>query len=940
MKYTPLELALTGKQKKHLEQLYNTCQSGGIDSAGWVSLVRDKLGLVGETITVDDLQGWFYKVACAASRVQFDGFQQCFALLALHDNAEIPDPTMAVTALLSKISEDHSEKPKVSLEVAQQIAATRAANYEAQLARRAAEDQALESEDPEEARLAEERAAEQAYLRAKARVLAKREQEEAAAQQQAEQAELAVEQAEQQELRKAQLQQQWKLKALERAREKQLQLAAEEQAAREEEARLLAEKDAKNAALTAEGLAKARERVRLAQLAREQQAKSQENDEAALQKASEELKRQEEKEAKAQAGHLAAVKRAAEAKEAKARAEQEAHEKAEREAAERALRYAELGEKGASEAAERVESRKAPELVVDADAVEILRKPFEKWAVKGKLHKSNFVEYITKTAPILDRHLLGLRDLDLIFSTAATKGVKGLEFENFYKAMSLVALKRFPEKGNPDPTDALERLLAATYRKNDPALVAQKKAELAALKREYDQAQLKIAQGEALVEERKRRAEAQRLAEEKEAKEQRLLEQAENIREARAAAERNRIARERREAEEREQAKIAEEERKAQMIEDIAERNARIAELQRTAQERAKQRLRERQQQEKEEAERAAQEKALRDAKNEAARIEGAKKTSERLAEHNKSEVMLSIADSSKLKVLFGRFKLNPKGLTRGDWLNVCGTMNLINDDDPSLKKAEFEQIYERVWRSGPAIDFAAFCKALSLVAQRINGEEDATTSLKLLMKDILNLDYVEEPEEVELEPSPEETAAQLEARKQEEVLRAQKRRAAREKREAEALARVQAEEAAEAERREQAKIDQVAKLAEARKKAAARIAASKLDTQFVVSSEDRENLEVLYNNYAINVKLGMKRNDWLNLVSSTQIEDDTTIFRNDTEAIFDEVRANKAAGCTFEEFIRAFAMLGERKFPPADGKSNEGSLSRALVKLLKFVME
>jgi len=43
------------------------------------------------------------------------------------------------------------------------------------------------------------------------------------------------------------------------------------------------------------------------------------------------------------------------------------------------------------------------------------------------------------------------------------------------------------------------------------------------------------------------------------------------------------------------------------------------------------------------------------------------------------------------------------------------------------------------------------------LVAQRINGEEDATTSLKLLMKDILNLDYVEEPEVV-IEASPEET--------------------------------------------------------------------------------------------------------------------------------------------------------------------------------------
>lgn len=941
MKYNALPLGLTGKQKKSLEQLYNTVQSGGIDSQGWVSVISE-LGLVGEKITVADLQGWFYRVSCAAARIQFEGFLQCVALLSLHEFAEdTEDPTLAITFLLSRIMEDGSEKgPNVSLEAAQNIAANRASNYEAQLAKRAAEDQAgVESEDPEERRIAEEKAAEQAYLRAKARVLAKREQDEAAALQQAEEAELAVEQAEQQELRKAQLQQQWKLKALERSREKQAQLQAEEQAAREEEERLLAEKDAKNAALTAEGLAKAKERVRLAKLAREQQAASQENDEAALEKAEQELKRQEEKEAKAQAGQLAAVKRAAEAAEAKVRAQQEAKERAEREQAERAARSAEAGEKGAAEAAERVESNKVPQLMIDEDAVATLQKPFDKWAVKGKLHKANFVEFITKTAPILDRHLLSLRDLDVIFSSASTKGVKGMEFPNFYKAMSMVALKRFPEKGNPDPTDALERLLAATFRKNDPELIAQKKAELAAIKREYDQAQMRIAQGEALVEERKRRAELQKQAEEKAAKEERLREQAENIKEARATAERNRIAKERREAEEREQAKIAEEERKAQMIEDMAERNARIAELQKTAQERAKQRLREKTQRDKEEAEIAAKEKAERDAKNEAARIAGAKKTSERLAEHNKNEVLLSSHDSAKLKVLFEHYKLNPKGMTRSDWLNVCGSLSLLNEEDPNFKKSEFEQIYERVWRSGPGIEFPAFAKALSLVAQRMNGEEDATTSLKMLMGDILR-DEPHEEAEVEVEPTAEETAAELEARKREEALRAQRRREAREKREAEALARVQAEEAAEAEKREQAKVDQVAKLAEARKKAASRLAAAKKDNAFVVEPEARENLEVLYSHYAINVKLGMKRNDWLNLVTTLGIEDDTTIFRNDSEAIFDEVRANKALGCTLEEFIRAFAMMGERRYPPADGKSTEASLSAALALLLKSVME
>src|SRR5690348_5895534 len=59
---------------------------------------------------------------------------------------------------------------------------------------------------------------------------------------------------------------------------------------------------------------------------------------------------------------------------------------------------------GAAEASERVENAKMPQLLVDEDAKAILQKPFDKWAVKGKLHKAHFVEYISKTHPLLDRH--------------------------------------------------------------------------------------------------------------------------------------------------------------------------------------------------------------------------------------------------------------------------------------------------------------------------------------------------------------------------------------------------------------------------------------------------------------------------------------------------------------------------------------------------------
>lgn len=133
----------------------------------------------------------------------------------------------------------------------------------------------------------------------------------------------------------------------------------------------------------------------------------------------------------------------------------------------------------------------------------------------------------------------------------------------------------------------------------------------------------------------------------------------------------------------------------------------------------------------------------------------------------------------------------------------------------------------------------------------------------------------------------------------------------------------------------------------------------------------DRENLQILFQHYAINDKLGLSRPAWISMVTSLGIEDDEIVCRNDTEAVFDEVRARKVCsrfdhstahfsassslsveralqstligstqavpGINFEEFLKAFAMLSEIRFTPPDGVQVSSNAPRFLLQLLTF---
>ena len=225
-------------------------------------------------------------------------------------------------------------------------------------------------------------------------------------------------------------------------------------------------------------------------------------------------------------------------------------------------------------------------------------------------------------------------------------------------------------------------------------------------------------------------------------------------------------------------------------------------------------------------------------------------------------------------------------------------------------------------------------------MAQRINGEEDATKSLKMLL-----LDVMAEPEErggdggAESEDE-EETAEEKRVRLTSERERTRKKQEQKEKREAEANARAEADFAVEEEARLAGESERAMKAEEARRRAVGRLSKIKAD-KFSLTPDQTENLRLLFQHYAINPALGLKRNSWIELMTSLGVEDDLTVWRSDTSAAFEAVRINKASsGLSLEEFTRGFAMLSERRFPPEDGKSTERTLAEALTRMLSMCME
>merc|ERR1712130_209848 len=114
---------------------------------------------------------------------------------------------------------------------------------------------------------------------------------------------------------------------------------------------------------------------------------------------------------------------------------------------------------------------------LDEETERDLRKLFNPFSLKGVVHKSLWDDIIRKYQ-LCDGINMKRCGVDILYSKCVKKGVKGLGFQAFSKAIATLGNKRFPEKKNPDPNDAIKRILQATVRKHDTEEMKLKKEEL------------------------------------------------------------------------------------------------------------------------------------------------------------------------------------------------------------------------------------------------------------------------------------------------------------------------------------------------------------------------------------------------------------------------------------------------------------------------------
>jgi hypothetical protein len=167
-----------------------------------------------------------------------------------------------------------------------------------------------------------------------------------------------------------------------------------------------AEKEEKNDAIREEAYRRARERLRVARQARVEEEAQQKTEAEKLEEAEAELQRQEMRKLRAREGQLAAIKRASDRKKQEWVDEEQVSLRTDQEAKERAEMSAARAVKGQQEAEVRLEERKTPLLKLDSDAKNTMQPVFDRYAIKGMLHKVSFIELITRTPPLLDRHLI------------------------------------------------------------------------------------------------------------------------------------------------------------------------------------------------------------------------------------------------------------------------------------------------------------------------------------------------------------------------------------------------------------------------------------------------------------------------------------------------------------------------------------------------------
>lgn len=186
----------------------------------------------------------------------------------------------------------------------------------------------------------------------------------------------------------------------------------------------------------------AEERVRIAIKARkefEQKQKEQQEKEAKIKEEVERYRAEMSAEKAEQA-----MERAKARLNAKLEAEKKNAELEERERKERAEKNAKIVAEAVALAGKRSHVKKY-KIDLDDETEEDLRKIFNSLAIKNKLYKAQWKEYVAKNG-LCDGYLLQRTDLDLLYSKSVQKGKKALEFKYFCKAVAALGNKRFPEK--------------------------------------------------------------------------------------------------------------------------------------------------------------------------------------------------------------------------------------------------------------------------------------------------------------------------------------------------------------------------------------------------------------------------------------------------------------------------------------------------------------
>jgi len=677
---------------------------------------------------------------------------------------------------------------------------------------------------------------------------------------------------------------------------------------------------------------KAEDRVRAATKARKEQERLQKIQEEKQAKIDADLEKQR-LEMSQQSYEEALVRTRARLK-AKMLAEQKEMEKYMEEAREKAGREARKVEEAVARATRRTSSTKY-KIDLSEKTAEDLHTMFDPLALKGVMHRPRWKEFVQKYK-LSDGLKLKKSDIEPIFSKCTKKGMKGLEFRQFCKAVSLLGNKRFPVKGNLDPNEAINRVLQATVRKYDREDLKRKRSDMRQKKKEFDAEQRAIAKSKAKQEARESETRRRKAEEMKIEREKRIIQLKKELEESRREqaelAKKRKILKDKKEAQ-----KLAQFEKdREEQLKKMAEHQVVVEKNRREAEKRTKERLKKHAMKEKKEAAKQAELQIEREAKNQALAREGRKKAAARVSERKKKKVILGEEDTNNLRTLYDHYTSGAK-FKRADWVNCTTTLGLL--DGTLVSKRDLDMFYENVKHTGESsISFPQFCSAMGTVAQRTHPGEDgdeqdncATKCLERLMFDIMG-----NPDEEEIDFDPnlddsyldalEETEEEKAARIEEEKKAKRERRRARRKREKEAQARAEEEQRIENEKL----AAKMRKVEEARLKAANRVKKRKKG-KFTVNEKDSQNLLVFYEYFKI-APVGMSRSDWLNCVSTLGIQDDEIIQKKDCEKIFNN--NSKAGILVFEQFTLCLSIVALQKFDE-DNYSQTKALSKLVDELM-----